>query len=116
MLGVLSLLPLLVAGQVLRIYVAEGPELRVQGEGQASSEVTIPAMRGAILDRAGRTLAVNAPRYDVALDPTMDGFQENADLLLRDLRPAYSDVHSRAPAEGGRAQLAAVRAALPGPE
>lgn len=81
MLGVLCLLPLLVAGQVLRIYIAEGPQLREQGEGQASSEVKIPAMRGAILDRAGRTLAVNAPRYDVALDPTIDGFQENADLF-----------------------------------
>ena len=79
MLGVLSLLPLLVAGQVLRLYVAEGPELRAQGERQANTGIDIPAMRGAILDRAGRTLAVNAPRYDVALDPTVEGFPEQAD-------------------------------------
>ena len=79
MLGVLSLLPLLVAGQVLRLYVAEGPELRAQGERQANTGIDIPAMRGAILDRAGRTLAVNAPRYDVALDPTVEGFSEQGD-------------------------------------
>lgn len=78
MLGLLVLLPLLVAGQVLRIHLAEGPALRKQGEQQASASVTIPAMRGAILDRAGRTLAVNAPRYDVALDPTVHGFADQA--------------------------------------
>ena len=85
MLGVLSLLPLLVAGQVLRLYVAEGPELRAQGERQANTGIDIPAMRGALLDRAGRTLAVNAPRYDVALDPTVVGFREQAGWFYEQL-------------------------------
>ncbi len=69
-----SLLPLLIAGQVVWIYFAESEELRVQGERQARSHVELPAKRGLILDRAGRTLAVNISRYDVALDPTVAGF------------------------------------------
>ena len=73
-LTLLSLLPLMVAGRVVWIYLAESEALRVQGERQASSHVELPAKRGAILDRAGRILAVNAPRYDVALDPTVEGF------------------------------------------
>lgn len=70
----LAMLPVLVGIQILRIHLGDGDDLREQGERQASSFVTIPAMRGAIYDQAGRTLAVNAPRYDLALDPTTDGF------------------------------------------
>jgi cell division protein FtsI (penicillin-binding protein 3) len=77
-LTLLSLLPLLVAGQVVRLYLVEGGELREQGEDQAYTHEDIPAMRGAILDQAGRTLAVNAARYDLALDPTIPGFQQEA--------------------------------------
>lgn len=73
-LTLLSLLPLLVAGRVVGIYLTESAELRAQGEQQAGSHVALPAKRGAILDRAGRTLVVNAPRYDLALDPTVEGF------------------------------------------
>jgi cell division protein FtsI (penicillin-binding protein 3) len=73
-LTLLGLLPLAIGVQIVRLYLGEGEELRQQGERQASSFVTIPAMRGAIYDRAGRTLAVNAARYDLALDPTASGF------------------------------------------
>ncbi len=81
-LTLLSIVPLLVAGQVLRIYLSEGAELRAQGEQQHSSYVTIPAFRGTIVDRAGRTLAVNTARYDVALDPTLDGFRDTAETFF----------------------------------
>ena len=83
-LTVLSVLPLLIAAQMVRIYVGEGPALREQGERQASSFVTIPAVRGAILDRAGRTLAVNTARYEVALDPTAPGFAARAEAFYAD--------------------------------
>ena len=73
-LTLLSLLPLCVAGQVVWIYLADGAELRAQGQRQAQSQIELPAKRGAILDRAGRALVVNAPRYDLALDPTVEGF------------------------------------------
>lgn len=75
-LTLLTLVPLLVLGQIIRIHVAEGVALRDQGERQASSHLTIPAVRGAIVDRAGRMLAVNTARYDVALDPTVPGFRD----------------------------------------
>lgn len=78
-LTLLCLLPVAIAAQLVRIYVGEGPALRAQGERQASSFVTIPAVRGAILDRAGRTLAVNTARYEVALDPTAPGFSDRGE-------------------------------------
>lgn len=75
-LTLLALLPVLVAVQLVWIYVSERPALVEQGERQAESFVTIPAVRGAILDRAGRTLAASAARYEVALDPTAPGFAD----------------------------------------
>ncbi len=77
-LTLLTLLPLMVVAQLLRIHVAEGGDLRAQGERQASSFVEIAAVRGAVYDRAGRTLAVNTARYDLALDPTVPGFEPQA--------------------------------------
>ena len=75
-LTLLSLLPLFIVLQTLRIYLADGKDLRQQGLRQASSFVAIPAVRGAIMDRAGRTLAVNMARFDLAVDPSVSGFKE----------------------------------------
>ncbi len=84
-LTLLSLVPLVIAMQVVRIHLTQGDELREQGERQASSFVTIPAIRGAILDRAGRTLAVNTARYDIAVDPTAVGFERVASSFFERL-------------------------------
>ncbi|MDX1548409.1 MAG: penicillin-binding protein, partial [Rhodothermales bacterium] len=75
-LTLLALLPLAVAGRVAWLALVEGGPLREAGEQQASSHVVLPAKRGPILDRAGRTLAVDAARYDLALDPTVPGFRD----------------------------------------
>ncbi len=75
-LTVLAAVPLLIVAQMLRIHLADGSQLRAKGERQASSFVSIPAIRGAIVDRYGRTLAVNTARYDLAVDPTIDGFKD----------------------------------------
>lgn len=75
----LSLIPLFIVGRIGFIHLAEGEELRAQGRQQARSEQVIPAMRGAILDRNGHALAINTAEYDLALDPTVDGFAEQAD-------------------------------------
>lgn len=83
-LTLLCLLPLLIAAQMVRLYVGDGVELREQGVRQAASFVTIPAVRGTILDRAGRTLAVNTARYEVALDPTAPGFSAKAEQFYAD--------------------------------
>lgn len=77
-LTLLSLLGLAVAGQVVWIYVSEGPELEERARRQVNSRVEIPALRGAIYDRAGRALAINTARYELALDPTVDGFAEQS--------------------------------------
>lgn len=74
MLTLLSIVPVLVAGQVLMIYFTERTELQEVGRNQASSEVELPAKRGEILDQAERRLVVNTARYDLALDPTVQGF------------------------------------------
>lgn len=77
------LLPAGVLAQMVRIHLGEGAELREQGESQSSSRVELAAQRGAIYDRAGRALVVNTARYQVALDPTVRGFEAKADELYR---------------------------------
>ena len=66
---------------MLRVSVGDGAELRARGIRQAESVETLPAQRGAILDRAGRALAVNTARFEVAVDPTVARFGEHADTL-----------------------------------
>jgi len=77
-LTLLSVVTVIVAGQVGWVTIANRGELRAQAKEQARSTVEIPAMRGQILDREGRALAVNTARYELALDPTVDGFQRAA--------------------------------------
>jgi cell division protein FtsI (penicillin-binding protein 3) len=70
----LGVLPVLIAGRLIWIYVTESAELGDAGERQASAAVPIPAMRGSIYDREGRALVVNTANYQLAIDPTVDGF------------------------------------------
>jgi cell division protein FtsI (penicillin-binding protein 3) len=79
--ALLLLLPAGVVFQMVRIHLGEGGELRARGERQASSFVELPAVRGSIYDRAGRALAVSTARYEVAVDPTVAGFDAKADEL-----------------------------------
>jgi cell division protein FtsI (penicillin-binding protein 3) len=84
-LTLLSIVPVVVAAQIGWIVITEKAELRNRAKEQARSTVKVPAMRGAILDRSGRTLAANTARYDLALDPTVDGFQEEAGAFYEKL-------------------------------
>ena len=61
-LTLLSLAPILVAGQVLRVHFGRGAELREQGRQQASTKEVLPALRGALLELSGRVLATRAAR------------------------------------------------------
>lgn len=70
----LGLLPVLVLFKLLGIYVSDRDQLLELGEMQASSQVEIPALRGSIYDRNGQELVVNASSYNLALDPTVDGY------------------------------------------
>ena len=84
-LTLLSIVPVVVAAQIGWIVITEKAELRDRAKEQARSTVEIPAMRGAILDRSGRALAANTARYDLALDPTVDGFQQVAGQFYNEL-------------------------------
>ena len=79
---VIGLLPLLVSIQMIRIVVTQGEALSEAGERQASTQVTVPAQRGAILDRNGRPLVINAASYNLALDPTVSGFSGASEQLF----------------------------------
>ncbi len=70
----LGVLPVFIAGRLIWIYVTESSELGDAGERQASAAVTIPAMRGSVYDREGRALVVNTANYQLAIDPTVEGF------------------------------------------
>lgn len=74
----MSIIPLLVAGQVIWLGMLENDELRKIGENQAETEIEIPALRGSILDSEGRVLAGDMMRDVVVLDPTVTGFASEA--------------------------------------
>ncbi|MEZ4699770.1 MAG: penicillin-binding transpeptidase domain-containing protein [Rhodothermales bacterium] len=79
----IGVLPVLVTGRLIWIYVTESDELGDAGTRQSSAVVTIPALRGGIYDRNGRALVVNTANYQLALDPTIEGFtSEVADLFF----------------------------------
>ncbi len=66
----MSLLPVVLAVNVLRISLVDGTELRARVETQSTSSISIAAMRGSIRDAAGRNLAVNVRTWTLAVDPT----------------------------------------------
>ncbi len=73
-LALAGLLPVCVAWQMLSIHVNERDALVEQGERQANTMVSIPALRGSIYDRHGRELVINTASYHLALDPTVERF------------------------------------------
>ena len=63
------------------VQVVSAHEYQAHLETQAYRTVRLPAMRGKILDREGRVLAENRPRY-------------NLSLYLDDLRKQFEDAYS----------------------
>lgn len=84
-LTLLGIVPVVVAAQMGWIVITEKEELWDHAKNQARSTVQIPAMRGSILDRSGRALATNTARYDLALDPTVQGFASVASRFYKGL-------------------------------
>ncbi|MEM6326297.1 MAG: penicillin-binding transpeptidase domain-containing protein [Bacteroidota bacterium] len=82
-LGGVLLLPVAVVVQMLVLHLVDGPELRAEGNKQASTFEELPAQRGAILDQAGRVLVQNTARFEVAADPTVAGFEEKQEDLVQ---------------------------------
>ncbi|MDA0378138.1 MAG: penicillin-binding transpeptidase domain-containing protein [Bacteroidetes bacterium] len=74
----MAMFPVLVGLQVLRVSAVDGDDLRQVVEIQSSEYRVIPALRGEIFDAAGRPLAVNIERVDIAVDPLEKGFDESS--------------------------------------
>ena len=81
----LAVLPFIILGQLIWLQVDQGDDLREAGLRQAQSQELLLPKRGDIVDTAGRALAVNSPKYDLALDPTIPGFEAQKDGFLRRL-------------------------------
>ncbi len=63
----LVLLFVVLAAAFFRVQILQNDRYRLRAEGNRLREVVLPAPRGAILDRAGRVIAENAPGYTVKL-------------------------------------------------
>ncbi|MFT4605611.1 MAG: cell division protein FtsI (penicillin-binding protein 3) [Rhodothermales bacterium] len=85
MLTLLGLVPVMVGLQVLRVGLIDADDLEAAGNRQTAAVAEIPAMRGSIADRKGRTLVVNTARYDIAVDPSFRGFDASAGGLYESL-------------------------------
>jgi cell division protein FtsI (penicillin-binding protein 3) len=80
-----SLLPILVAFQVLNISVLEGPELREKVVVQSTAYLDTPASRGIILDAKERAMAVNVEQYDILIDSKEDGYAAGSEEFFAHL-------------------------------
>jgi len=72
-----ALLPIGIVMQVLRVQWASGDELRILWREQAEDFITIPALRGDILDTNGKILATSSVAYTVAVDPLVPGMTQD---------------------------------------
>ena len=79
------------------VQVVSAHEYQAHLETQAYRTVRIPAMRGKILDREGRVLAENRPRY-------------NLSLYLDDLRKPFDDAYGQLLKQARAAQKQAIAA------
>jgi cell division protein FtsI/penicillin-binding protein 2 len=68
-----ALLPIGIVLQILRVQWVSGEELRILWREQAEDFITIPALRGDILDANGKILATSSVAYTVAIDPLVPG-------------------------------------------
>ena len=68
-----ALLPIGIIVQMVRVQAGSGDELRILWREQAEDFITIPALRGDILDANGKILATSSVAYTVAVDPLVPG-------------------------------------------
>lgn len=76
--------------------VAQADTLGDRAAAQQVSEMRVPALRGAITDRAGNELAVSEPAYDVAVNPKqVRAPAKLAPLLARALKQGEDEVEAK---------------------
>ncbi|MBI1368153.1 MAG: hypothetical protein GC162_05810 [Planctomycetes bacterium] len=65
---VFALATSVLAGQIYRLTILQGPAHREEAEKVLSSRTLVPTVRGAIYDAKGRVLAEDRPCYDIEVD------------------------------------------------
>lgn len=115
-LAVLAALPLAVGARLAWIQGSQGEVLTERAEEQRTTRLKVPAMRGRILGRRGHALAVNTARYDLAVDPTVDGFSAKSERLyakLAELTDRSASHYRRAVAERASPEYVRLARGLP---
>lgn len=74
---VMSLMPVAIIVQMIRIHFGPGEELRALWRKQAEDFIPIPSLRGDILDVNGKVLATSTVTYTVAIDPLFRGMNDD---------------------------------------
>lgn len=64
----LMVVMVILSGQLARLTVVRGAELRERAESRLEKWWTLPTYRGRILDRNGREIAIDRANYEVAVD------------------------------------------------
>jgi cell division protein FtsI (penicillin-binding protein 3) len=86
----------LIAGRMAFLQVVDGPRLRSEGDARIVRYGSIPATRGAILDRDGDLLAVSIPVVSVVADPqTADLSIESINRLASAIEKPVSEVQQQ---------------------
>lgn len=86
MLGLVLLLPVAIALQIVRVQWFEGSNLKALWNAQTLDYIPVQAQRGNILDSEGRVLATNSITYTAAIDPLVPGItREQIDLVCNTL-------------------------------
>ncbi len=68
LLSLITIGMLFLSGQMTRLTVVQGAELRAEAESRLINERWTPTFRGQILDRKGRILALDRPSFDLVAD------------------------------------------------
>jgi cell division protein FtsI/penicillin-binding protein 2 len=74
---------LVITVRLVDVQMVQGPSLRARAASSHALQVTLPAHRGQILDRAGRLLASDITMYDVFADPGLIPPAQRHDVSLR---------------------------------
>lgn len=82
---------LLLSGQLARLTLASGDELLAQAERPLVSRQWVQTQRGKILDRKGRTLAVDRPSFDIEVHYSVISGSWAYSEAARDARREHSD-------------------------
>ncbi len=105
--AIFALLPIGIVVQLMRVQISSGEELRILWREQAEDFITIPALRGDILDASGKILATSSVAYTVAVDPLVPG-------MTRDRLKAITNALARTAGKDADQYMRRIQEAPPG--